>query len=54
MLTKSHNDANIICFGARIVGEEVAKAIVDAWLDTPFDGGERHKRRVKMIMDIEK
>lgn len=53
-LTKLHNDANIICFGARIVGEEVAKAIVDAWLDTPFDGEERHVRRVKMIMDIEK
>jgi ribose 5-phosphate isomerase B len=53
-LTKLHNDANIICFGARIVGEEVAKAIVDAWLDTTFDGGERHVRRVKMIMDIEK
>ncbi len=53
-LTKAHNDANIICFGARIVGLEVAKAIVDAWLETPFDGGERHKRRVKMIMDLEK
>ncbi len=53
-LTKSHNDANVICFGARIVGVEVAKAIVDAWLDTPFDGGERHSRRIKMIMDIEK
>lgn len=53
-LTKAHNDANIICFGARIVGVEVAKAIVDAWLETPFDGGERHKRRVKMIMDLEK
>ncbi len=53
-LTKSHNDANVICFGARIVGLEVAKAIVDAWLETPFDGGERHKRRIEMIMDIEK
>ena len=54
MLTKSHNNANIICFGARIVGEATAKAIVDAWLETPFDGGERHLRRIKMIMDIEK
>ncbi|MGI6607951.1 MAG: ribose 5-phosphate isomerase B [Erysipelotrichaceae bacterium] len=53
-LTKSHNHANIICFGARIVGEEMAKAIVDAWLETPFDEGERHLKRVKMIMDIEK
>jgi ribose 5-phosphate isomerase RpiB len=32
----------------------MAKAIVDAWLETPFDEGERHLKRVKMIMDIEK
>ena len=51
-LTKLHNNANIICFGARIVGIETAKAIVDAWLDTEFEGG-RHQTRVDMIMDIE-
>ena len=51
-LTKLHNNANIISFGARIVGIETAKAIVDAWLDTEFEGG-RHQTRVDMIMDIE-
>ena len=51
-LTKLHNNANIICFGERIVGMETAKAIVDAWLDTEFEGG-RHQTRVDMIMAIE-
>jgi len=51
-LTKQHNDANIICFGARIVGIELAKEIVDAYLDNEFEGG-RHQTRVDMIMAIE-
>ncbi len=51
-LTKQHNNANVICFGARIVGIEEAKAIVDAWLDAEFEGG-RHQRRVDMVMAIE-
>ena len=51
-LTKLHNNANIIAFGARIVGIETAKAIVDAYLDTEYEGG-RHQRRVDMIADIE-
>ncbi len=52
-LTKMHNNANIICFGARIVGIETAKAIVDAWLDTPFENQPRHLRRIAMISEIE-
>lgn len=51
-LTKLHNNSNIICFGERIVGKEMAKAIVDAYLDTEFEGG-RHQRRIDMIMAIE-
>ena len=51
-LTKLHNNSNIICFGERIVGIEMAKAIVDAYLDTEFEGG-RHQRRIDMIMAIE-
>ena len=51
-LTKEHNDANIIAFGARIVGVELAKAIVDAYLNATFQGG-RHAERVQMLMDIE-
>ena len=48
-LTKEHNNANIIAFGARIVGSEMAKAIVDAWLDAEYIGSGRHERRVNMI-----
>ena len=51
-LSKRHNNANIIAFGARIVGIEMAKAIVDAWLDAEFEGG-RHAHRVGLMMDIE-
>lgn len=51
-LSKLHNNANIIAFGARIVGEETAKAIVDAWLDTEYEGG-RHQARIDMIHEIE-
>lgn len=52
-LTRSHNNANVICFGARIVGVELAKSIVDAFLETPFSNGERHQRRIDMISAIE-
>ncbi len=51
-LSREHNDANILCFGARVVGEELAKMIVDEFIDAEFLG-ERHKRRVQMITDIE-
>ena len=51
-LSKRHNNANIIAFGARIVGIEMAKAIVDAWLSSEFEGG-RHAHRVGLLMDIE-
>ncbi len=52
-LAKEHNDANIIAFGARIVGMEMAKAIVDAYLSAEFLGG-RHQRRIDLIHEIEK
>ena len=48
-LVKEHNNANIIAFGARIVGSEMAKAIVDSWLDAEYIGSGRHERRVNMI-----
>jgi ribose 5-phosphate isomerase B len=47
-LGRAHNDANAIALGARLVSAELALAIVDAWLDTPFEGG-RHQRRIEMI-----
>lgn len=52
-MARRHNDANILAFGARVVGTEVAKMMVDAYLQASFEGG-RHARRVNMIMDIEK
>lgn len=51
-LTKMHNDANIIAFGARVVGDEMAKMILDEFFGAKFEGG-RHERRVHMIKDIE-
>lgn len=47
-LARRHNDANVLALGARIVGSEVARDCVDAFLDTPFDGG-RHARRVEKL-----
>lgn len=52
-MARAHNNANILCFGARVVGSELAKMIVDTYLDTSFEGG-RHQRRVDMIMKIER
>lgn len=52
-MSRAHNNCNILAFGARVVGAELAKMIVDTWLNTEFEGG-RHQRRVDMIMDIEK
>ena len=51
-LTKMHNDANIIAFGARVVGDELAKMILDEFFGAEFEGG-RHENRVKMITEIE-
>ena len=52
-LVKEHNNANIIAFGARIVGSELAKDIVKSYLEAKFQG-DRHQRRIDMIHDIEK
>lgn len=52
-LSKQHNNANMLAFGARVVGEELAKMIVDAWLDAEFEGG-RHQPRVEMLAAIER
>jgi len=51
-LCKQHNNANVIAFGARIVGDEMAKAIVDAWLEAEFEGG-RHQGRIALFEKIE-
>ena len=47
--TSSHNDANILALGARVVGEGLALKIVDTFLETPFSGDARHIRRIEKI-----
>ena len=51
-LTRAHNNANILCFGERVVGMGLALDLVDAFIDTDFEGG-KHQRRVDMITEIE-
>lgn len=51
-MTRAHNDANVLCIGARVVGGGVAEAILDAWLGTAFEGG-RHARRVGGIVALD-
>lgn len=51
-LSREHNNTNIIAFGARVVGQELAKMIVDEWLSATFEGG-RHQRRIDMLAEIE-
>lgn len=51
-LSKQHNNSNVLCFGARVVGEELAKMMVDEWLNASFLG-DRHLRRVELFKEIE-
>ena len=52
VMSRRHNNCNVLCFGARVVGSELAKMIVEEWLKAEFEGG-RHQRRVDLIMEIE-
>ena len=51
-MSRQHNNSNVLCFGARVIGVELAKMIVDEWLDAQFLGG-RHQTRIDMIAEIE-
>lgn len=51
-LSRQHNNTNILSLGARVIGNELAKMIVDEWLAASFDGG-RHATRVNMICNLE-
>ena len=50
--TRMHNDANVICFGARVIGKGLAFDIVDIFIDTEYEGG-RHQRRIDKMMSLE-
>ena len=52
-MTRQHNDANVLCIGARVIGSCLALDIIDSFLANDFEGG-RHATRVDMMMDIEK
>ena len=52
-LSRRHNNTNMLAFGARVIGTELAKMIVDAWMEGEYEGG-RHGRRVEMIAEIER
>ena len=52
IMSREHNNANVICLGERVLGPGLAVCILDAWLDTEFAGG-RHERRVNKIMAVE-
>lgn len=52
-MTRQHNDANVLCLGGRTVGPELAKKIMEIFLNTPFSGAEKHIRRVGMIKELE-
>lgn len=50
-LARQHNNANAISIGQRMISAETAFAIVEAWLETPFEGG-RHQRRIDLIDEL--
>ena len=52
--TRLHNDANVLCFGARVVGEGLALDLVDLFVETPFENSGNHPRRVAKIAEMEK
>lgn len=52
-LSRSHNDANVLCLSSDLIGQTLVKRIVDNWIATPFEGG-RHQRRLQKIALIER
>jgi ribose 5-phosphate isomerase B len=48
-LSREHNDANILCLGRRVLALEQCFELIDLWLHTPFNGGERHCRRIQKM-----
>ncbi len=49
-----HDDMNVLCLGARIVGDELVKELVRAFVSAKFSGAERHRRRLNKVLEIEK
>ncbi len=51
--SRQHNDANVLCLGARVIGPGLALEVLKAWLRAEFERGGRHERRVRRITEIE-
>jgi len=52
-LSRRHNDANVLCLSADLLGERLIDRMIEIWLNTPFEGG-RHARRVEKIGELER
>jgi ribose 5-phosphate isomerase B len=53
-ISRRHNDANVLCLASDVLGDELMRRIVESWLETPFEGGGRHSRRVQKIAMVER
>jgi len=51
-MSRRHNNANVLCLPADLLGEELLRRVVDVWLKTDYEGG-RHDRRLRKIADVE-
>lgn len=52
-LSRRHNNANVLCLASDVMGDELMRRIVLSWLETEFDGGGRHERRVRKMVALE-
>jgi ribose 5-phosphate isomerase B len=52
-MSRRHNNANVLCLASDVLGEELIRRIITSWLETDFEGGGRHERRVRKITWIE-
>jgi ribose 5-phosphate isomerase B len=52
-MTREHNDSNVLCLGARVIGPSLALEVLRVWLGGAFESGGRHQRRVERIAEIE-
>lgn len=53
-MTRLHNNSNVLCLGGRTLGVELAKRVMDIWLETPYVAVPKHAHRIEMIAEMEK
>jgi len=53
-VARAHNDANVLCLGARVIGAELARELLRIWLDQSFSGEQRHARRLAKVAALER